>query len=191
MKLNLSDFKREYESYDGKREKLIKQSRVVLKAAKELGYCVHRSNKSECSKYVIALQKEYNALLKIKEGNVKLQFEGSFNEACEEYAENILYFDFVFGEKLRSYEELKVSQDNYIGSLADLTGELGRRCVHLAIKKKYSEIYLIQEFVSSIFKEMLSFNFRNGTLRKKSDSIKWNLNKIEDIIYDIELKGKK
>ena len=190
MKLNLSSFKKDYESYDGKREKLIKQARVVLKAAKQLGYSVHRSNKSECSKYVKALDKEYISLLKIKEGHVRLQFEGSLNEAAEEYAEGMLYFDYVFGTKLRTFEELKVSQDNYIGAIADLTGELGRRTVQLAIKKKYDEVYAIQEFVGSVFKEMLSFNFRNGNLRKKSDSIKWNLNKIEDIIYDIEIKGK-
>lgn len=191
MKLDLSNFKKEYESYDGKREKLIKQARVVLKAAKELGYAVHRSNKNECSKYKTALKKEYESLLKIVSGDAKLQFEGSLNEAAEEYAEGMLYYDFAFEGKLRNFEELKVSQDHYIGALADLTGELGRRCVQLAIKKKYDEVYAIQEFVSSVFKEMLSFNFRNGNLRKKSDSIKWNLNKIEDIIYDIEIKDKR
>ncbi|MBT7927970.1 hypothetical protein HN695_06565, partial [Candidatus Woesearchaeota archaeon] len=31
-------------------------------------------------------------------------------------------------------------------------------------------------------------DLRNGELRKKSDAIKWNLKKIEDILYDISMK---
>jgi hypothetical protein len=37
---------------------------------------------------------------------------------------------------------------------------------------------------------MLDFDFRSGELRKKSDAIKWNLKKIEDILYDLKLQGK-
>ena len=35
----------------------------------------------------------------------------------------------------------------------------------------------IKEFVSNIYTEFLKFDFRNSELRKKSDSIKWNLKK--------------
>jgi hypothetical protein len=35
----------------------------------------------------------------------------------------------------------------------------------------------------------MKFDLRNGELRKKFDEIKWNLKKIEDIAYDIKMKG--
>ena len=190
IKLNLSKFRKEYDQYDIKREKIIKQSRVVLKLSKQLIYSIHRNNKSESLKLKEQLNKEYFKLLNIKDLSKKLEFEGSLNEASEEYVEAMLYFSYVYENNLVEFDELKVSIDNYLGGLSDLTGELGRRAVQMTIKKKYSEVYDIQEFVSSIFKEILKFNFRNGSLRKKSDAIKWNLTKIENIVYDIEIKEK-
>jgi len=58
------------------------------------------------------------------------------------------------------------------------------------INEEYDEIKFIKEFVSDIYNEFLKFEFRNGELRKKSDSIKWNLKKIEEIIYDIKIRDK-
>jgi predicted translin family RNA/ssDNA-binding protein len=190
IKINLSNIKKEYESYDGKREKLIKQSRDVLKAAKQLTYSLHRGNTSESSKAEIQAKKEFDKLLLIKDTHEKLQFEGSLNEASEEYAESMLYADFSNKKPLRTHEELLINQDQYIGALADLSGELVRKAASLVIKKKYDDVEEIYEFVSNLYKELLQFNFRNGMLRKKSDSVRWNMTKIEDLLYDIAIKAK-
>lgn len=190
-KVNLSTIKKQYESYDGKREKLIKQSRDVLKSAKQLTYSLHRGNTSESSKAEIALNKEFQKLLTIKNSENKLQFEGAFNEAAEEYAESMLYADFSQNKDLRNHEQLQVSEEHYLGALSDLSGELVRKAVQLTIKKKYNKVEEIYDFVSNLYRELLNFNFRNGNLRKKSDSVRWNMTKIEDLLYDIEIKAKK
>eukprot|EP00898_Chlorokybus_atmophyticus_P003410 jgi/Chlat1/406/Chrsp10S01531 len=36
---------------------------------------------------------------------------------------------------------------------------------------------------------MLSFDFRNTPLRKKYDSLKYNLNKLESLMYDLSLSS--
>ena len=36
----------------------------------------------------------------------------------------------------------------------------------------------LKYFTEQIYKEFLEFNFRNSELRRKSDSIKWNLKKL-------------
>lgn len=189
-KFDLSGIKKEYENYDKLREKLIKKSRDVLKSAKQLGYAIHRGNKSECTKLAAALKKDYTSLQTITESNPKLQYEGSLNEASEEYAESMLYYDYMYNESLRTASELNVSDIAYLGGLADLTGELGRKSVQLAIKGEYKAIEEIRDFVSNLFKELMKFSFRNSSLRKKFDAVKWNLSKIEDILYDIEIKKK-
>jgi predicted translin family RNA/ssDNA-binding protein len=102
----------------------------------------------------------------------------------------MLYYDYVYHKKLRTPEELKITADDYLGALSDLTGELARKAVHYAIKKNFDAIYEISECISAIHKEMMNFSFRNSSLRKKSDAIKWNMNKVEDILYDIEMKRK-
>ena len=56
------------------------------------------------------------------------------------------------------------------------------------IQKNTGAVYIIKELVAEIYEEFLKLNLRNGELRKKSDSIKWNLNKLEDIIYQLELR---
>jgi len=76
-----------------------------------------------------------------------------------------------------------------ICDLCDLTGELVRRVVASAIKKDFRSVIQIKELVGELYNEFLSFNLRNSELRKKSDSIKWNLQKIEDIVYDLKIRG--
>ncbi|MBN2367807.1 hypothetical protein JXC34_02220 [Candidatus Woesearchaeota archaeon] len=48
----------------------------------------------------------------------------------------------------------------------------------------------IKKFVETIYNEFLEFELRNGELRKKSDSIKYNLKKIEEILYELKLREK-
>ena len=52
--------------------------------------------------------------------------------------------------------------------------------------KDPDEVVRIKDCVEEIFGEFLKIDLRNGTLRKKSDSIKWNLKKLEEIMYDIK-----
>jgi len=56
------------------------------------------------------------------------------------------------------------------------------------IRKEYADVHEIKEAVEEIYNLFLHLNLRNGEIRKKSDAIKWNLKRIEDIIYDISIK---
>ena len=188
MKIDLAELKKEYDRYDSLREKIIIQSRSVMKSAKRAIYSIHKGNKSEAIKTKLNSEKEFKKLKEIVNKHPKLEMEGSYNEASEEFGESILYFDFVYGDVLSSKEEIGISNENYLGALSDLTGELARKAVILSINKKEEAVNEIYDFVSAVYKKILSFNFRNGKLRKKSDSIKWNLSKIEDILYDMSLR---
>lgn len=179
-KIDLLDLRKEYESYDAYREAVIIQSRAVLKAAKQQIYALHAGN---AIKPVLA--KEFKVLQKKITAHEKLRFEGSYSEACQEYAEAELYADYVAKKNFRTAEELQITPEDYLAAIADLTGELVRKAVHETIKERYDSVYDIHEFVSYIYAQFLKFSFRNSALRKKSDTIKWNLHKLEDIVYDI------
>ena len=71
--------------------------------------------------------------------------------------------------------------------LCDLAGELARKAVTVA-NKDPKIVKRIKDIIEEIFGEFLKLNLRNGELRKKSDSLKWNLNKVEEILYDINKK---
>ncbi len=66
-----------------------------------------------------------------------------------------------------------------------MTGELGRKSVLESIAKNKDEVHNIRELVDEIHGLFVKLDLRNGDLRKKADSIKWNLSKIEEVLHDM------
>ena len=69
-----------------------------------------------------------------------------------------------------------------------MTGELVRKAIFEAIHKNFDKAKQIKELVNDIYGEFLKLHLRNGELRKKSDSIKWNLKKLEEVMYDVSMR---
>jgi len=186
--INKQDFKRIREKlakYDSDREKLIKKARDVLKLSKQLIYTVHRKDMKEAARLLSEVKKEKGSLDKIASSGKRLIYEGSYSDACQEYVEALCYYGFVKNGWLPLFASLKVSEEDYLMGLCDLTGELGRKAVTIAHKNP-EEVERIKDVVEEIFGEFIKFDLRNGNLRKKSDSIKWNLKKLEEVVYDIK-----
>jgi len=180
-----ASIRKDIEKYDQLREIMIKKARDLLKSSKLLIYSIHR--KKDTAKYLKEVKKQRVLLDNIIKKDKNLSNEGAYSDACQEYAEGMTYYHYTKG-KLVSAKEIKVSGHDYLLGLCDLTGELARRAVMLAIESKTKEIEKIQKFVAEIYLEFLKFSFRNGNLRKKSDQIKWNLKKIEEVLYDMKKK---
>jgi len=181
--------KKELKKFDSERETLIKQSRDILKQAKQAIYMVHRNELKLAEKVLSKIEKDNLTLQQKIKSRPKLNYLGAYNCAIQEYVEARAYLGFVMNQKVPTCENLGVQPEDYLLGLCDLTGELGRRAVASTIKKDFKEVYKIKECVEQIYGLFLELDLRNGELRKKSDSIKWNLKKIEDIVYDIKTKG--
>ena len=89
---------------------------------------------------------------------------------------------------MAGHTQLKVPTECYLTGLCDFTGELVRKAVFLAGKNKKKEVIEIKNIIDSIYGELLNFDFRNGELRKKFDSVKYNLKKLEDLALQFKLK---
>ena len=188
--INKQDFKKirgKLVKYDSSREQLIKQARDVLKLSKQLIYTIHRKDLKEATKLLTNLKKEKQSLDKIASSNQKLFYEGSYSQAMQEYVEALTYYGFIKNKKIPLISSLKVSEEDYLMGICDLTGELARKAVTIAHKNP-KEVAKIKDFIEDIFGEFIKFNLRNGNLRKKADSIKWNLKKLEEVVYDIKKK---
>lgn len=173
--------------YDDSREELIKKSRDVLKLSKQLIYTIHRKDMKEAADLLAEVKREKQSLDKIASKNKKLFYEGSYSQAMQEYAEALTYYGFIKNNKIPAISSLGVSEEDYLMGICDLTGELTRKAVTIA-HKETKEVEKIKDLVEDIFGEFLKFNLRNSELRKKSDSIKWNLKKLEEVMYDIKEK---
>jgi translin len=185
--VNFEKIRQDLQGYDQLREQLIKKSRDVLKLSKQLIYAVHRSEAENAKKLSKEINEEFETLNDIAKKNPRLNKEGSYKVAIQEYVEAILYLNFILDGKLK---EIDVPSNLFILGLADLPGELGRRAVYLAGKGKYKEVIKIKDAVDNIYGELLKLDLRDNEARRKTDAVKYELRKLEDLVLDLKLKEK-
>jgi len=132
-KKDLLEMRKGFNSFDTNRESLIKKSRDVLKLSKQIIYSVHRDNLTEAASLVKKIEVEKKKAEAIVKKTPKLEAVGAYRVSIQEYVEALLYYSFVKSNKIHTKKFLKVDTDSYISGLIDLTGELGRKAVHLAV----------------------------------------------------------
>ncbi|HIH31934.1 TPA: hypothetical protein HA235_04455 [Candidatus Woesearchaeota archaeon] len=180
---HIKDMETYVKEEDSLREDIIANSRLILKDSKSAIYSLHRKDQKEAKKSIDS------ALLTIKKCKPILQkhphLKGSFENALEEYAEACLFYGYVT-DKFPSYKDIDVDPIVYLQALSDLTGELSRKAVLEATVKNKKEVQKIRDLIHDIQGILIKFDLRNGDLRKKADAIKWNLNKVEELLYDLK-----
>lgn len=184
-----SKLRKELEDKDKLREEIIINSRPILKESKQAIYALHRNDTKAAKKSIDEAKSGLVSLRKIVKSNPSLG-EGIYGSALQEYTEAITYYYYITENRLADNAEIGADAENYLLGICDLTGELARRAVFSVVNEEFSEVNKIREFVDTIHNEFLEFELRNGEIRKKSDSIKWNLKKIEEIMYDLKIRGK-
>lgn len=167
---------------DETRELLISQAREVVKLSKKIIYSLHRGELVEAEKDLKILAKKSKSL------PACLHEHGIKSNAVQEYVEAACFYSAVKGMELPTRKELGAETEEYLMGLCDLTGELVRKAVRDIIKGNYGQATKIYELVDNIYGEFLQFDLRNGELRKKSDSIKYNLKRLEEVIYDLKIR---
>jgi len=188
-KKDLEETRKDISSFDEKRELLIKDSRNVIKTSKLIIYSLHRKELKEAESFVLQIKKELAELEKHISLHDELKYSPSYKIAVQEYVEAMAFFIFINEKKLASRKELNVDAEAYVLGICDLTGELVRKAINSAISKDFKMASEIKDFVSELYGELLKFDFRNGLMRKKFDSIKYDLRKLEDLVYDLKTKG--
>jgi translin len=182
--LNKKDFdqmRKEYDLLDQNRENTIRISRNIIKLSKLIIYSLHRSDVKTAQVYVKSINKELALLKKMQNKNLDTNIRSI---AFQEYAEALLFYEFIKNNKIPTAKHLNIDSEHYLLGLCDLSGELMRKAVKLSINKRFKEVEVIRKLVEDIYGEFLKFNLRNSELRKKSDQIKWNLAKLEDLNYN-------
>jgi len=187
--INKSEFnqiREEMHRIDVKREEVIQTSREIITLSKQIIYAAQRNELGAAHDALKKIKEKVNKLKKVKiitDTNIHAV-------AFQEYVEAIAFYEFVKNGKIPTKKSLGVSAEDYLSGLADLTGELGRKAIYEVIHKKFDEAEKIKDLVHDIYGEFLKLHLRNNELRKKADAIKWNLKKLEEVMYDISMKGR-
>jgi len=188
-KKDLEKIKQDIDSFEHQRDVVIGLSREVVKLSKKTIYSLHRNDLKSAE----GAAEEMTTLLKKMTSSVKnpkLLSSGSYKVAVQEYVEAYCFYDLMKNNKITSNSRLKLDPEYYLMGLIDLTGEIVRKAINSAIKGDYKTSVNLKGLVSELHDELLLFDFAGGELRKKFDSVKYDLKKLDDLVLNLKLSNK-
>lgn len=90
---------------------------------------------------------------------------------------------------LKDRDAFHITIEEYLQSLITLIEELARLAINSVTLGDYQRPLEISQFVKDLHAGFQILNLKNDSLRRRSDSIKYNVKKIEDIVYDLSLRN--
>ncbi len=165
------------------------KSNEILSTSKRAIFAVHRGDEVLAQQELQKARASIQAVKKLIQKETRLAYEGAWKAAQEEFAEASLVIQYVTRGQVGRVPEIANDPDIFLGALSDLTGELTRRAVLLASEGKFDEVQQIFADVREAVDFLLQMDL-TGQLRTKVDQAKQNLRKLEEIRYDISMRGR-
>ncbi|KAI9573695.1 Translin [Boletus coccyginus] len=94
----------------------------------------------------------------------------------------------VLGIKEEWADRFSIAVEDYLHGLISLVNELSRLAVNAVTLGDYEAPLRISVFVKDLFAGFSMLNLKNDTLRRRFDSLKYDLKKIEEVVYDVSLR---
>ncbi|KAF9077695.1 Translin [Rhodocollybia butyracea] len=86
-------------------------------------------------------------------------------------------------------DRVAISAEDYLHGLITMVNELSRLAVNAVILGDFEQPLRISAFVKGLFVGFSMLNLKNDTLRRRFDSLKYDMKKIEEVVYDISLRN--
>ncbi|KAJ1980584.1 Translin-1 [Dimargaris verticillata] len=86
-------------------------------------------------------------------------------------------------------QEFHITVEEYLHGIFSLPAELARLAVNSVTRQTYQRPLEISTFVTELFASFQLLNLKNDSLRKHFDGIKYEVKKIEEIVYNISVRG--
>ncbi len=174
--------------YYQERGVLNRTSSEILSKSKQSIFTAHDGEIAKAEKNLDQARSLLKDLNKKHNRSNRLQFEGSYKAAVEEYLEAKFFIATLQGQELKLDSEFTFGPEEYIGGLCDLTGELVRQAVLLGNKEGLAKIKEYAQITKDVVGFMMQL-YISGKSRQKFDEAKRNLKRLEQIIYEINLKN--
>jgi len=188
-KKDLENIRADIESLEKEKDSIIQLSREIIKLSKKVIYALHRNDIKGAGDAVKDMDKKVKDLESAAK-TAKSHTSGSYKVAIQEYVEALCFYELMKNEKIPKNSDLKLDPEYYLMGLIDLTGELVRKAINSAIKGDYKTSIKLKDLVSELYDELMLFDFAGGELRKKFDSIKYDLKKLDDLALNLKLSNK-
>jgi predicted translin family RNA/ssDNA-binding protein len=182
----IEQLKKDYRNQENERRQIISLSNDVLFHSKKAIFALHRDDLKIAE---TKLKDMENILLQLeKKFSIKrIEEEGAYRAAIEEYVEAKLLSMVIKGEKIDRIKTLKLNNDAYLGGICDLLGELVRKATNEAAAGNFDQVEKIKKFASDMMDQLIDFDM-TGYLRTKYDQARGHLRKLEQMAYEIKLR---
>ncbi len=179
--------KKDLEAYNQERELIIQHSRQILQNSKKAIFAGHQGDLAKAENHLQEAEEIITKLLKDYHQDNRLRFEGSYKAALEEYVEAKTFIKILNHQEIEIIDNQSIGPEEYLGGLCDVTGELVRQSVLLATKDQTKDIERFKNIIEEIINFMLDL-YLTGYSRQKFDDAKRNLQRMEQILYDLKIK---
>lgn len=185
----LASLNKSYQANESDRRIINSASNSILFEAKKTIFSLQRDDFKEAGAKLNTIEKALADLEK-KFGFERLRREGSYKAAAEEYLEARTFFDIIKHKQITPVTGFQVDYESYLGGVCDLIGELVRYATNRAAAGKFGEVAKIKKVADNIMAQLVDFDL-TGYLRTKYDQARGHLRKLEQIAYEIRIRGKK
>jgi len=90
---------------------------------------------------------------------------------------------------LKDRDAFHITITEYLLSLVSLIEELSRLARNSVTLGDYKRPVQISQFIKDVHAGFQILNLKNDILRKRSDGLKYKVKEVEDVVYDLSLRG--
>ncbi|GAB6032119.1 hypothetical protein CHUAL_010482 [Chamberlinius hualienensis] len=95
----------------------------------------------------------------------------------------------IMGVTSNREEGFHVDLEDFLTGLLFMATELARFAVNSVVSGDYARPYKIAKFVNDLNAGFRLLNLKNDSLRKRYDALKYDVKKIEEVVYDLSIRG--
>jgi len=97
----------------------------------------------------------------------------------------------TLGLKVDRQSGFHLDLEDFLMGLLQMASELSRLAVNSVTAGDYNRPLQIKKFVTELDAGFRLLNLKNDSLRKRYDALKYDLKKVEEIVYDLSIRGLK
>ncbi|XP_078408768.1 translin [Cetorhinus maximus] len=95
----------------------------------------------------------------------------------------------VLGIEVHRDKGFHLDIEDYLSGLLILANELSRLALNSVTAGDYSRPLRISSFINELDSGFRLLNLKNDSLRKRYDGLKYDVKKIEEVVYDLSIRG--
>lgn len=95
----------------------------------------------------------------------------------------------ILGVENQQSKGFHLDLETYLMGTLQMVSELSRFAINSVTLGDYSRVLMLQRFVGDINSGFRLLNLKNDALRKRFDTLKYDVKKIEEIVYDLSIRG--